>query len=140
MIRKAVKSDYATLSHYYKEFDEQGVDLFKDKPFNNVFIYEKDEKIAGFISYSIIYNRAEIEYIYVDSAFRNQKIAAELMEYCISEVSSSGCENITLEVNAKNEAGINLYSRFGFKKAAVRPKYYKGEDGLLMIRELNKNE
>lgn len=140
MIRKAVKSDYDILSQYYKEFDENGVDLFKEKPFNNVFVYERDQKIAGFISYSIIYNRAEIEYIYVDESFRKQNIACELMDFCVAEVVSHGCDNITLEVNSNNEAGIELYSKFGFRTAATRPKYYKGEDGLLMIRELKGNE
>lgn len=140
MIRKAVYSDFPKLAEYYKEFDESGVDLFNRSPFSILMVYEIKNEIVGFISYSIIYNRAEIEYIYVESSYRRKNIAYELMEYCIEDVSTSGCDNITLEVNEQNNIGISLYEKFGFKKAAVRPKYYRGVDGILMIRELKKSE
>ena len=87
-----------------------------------------------------MYDRAEIDYIYVDPSYRKRKIAYELMEFCIEDATTSGCQNITLEVNEHNVPGIRLYEKFGFQKAAVRPKYYHGEDGILMIRELNKSE
>jgi ribosomal protein S18 acetylase RimI-like enzyme len=102
LIRKAVSGDYQLLSKYYKEFDENGVDLFEGNPFANVLVYEKDRNIVGFISYSIIYERAEIDYIYVESSYRGQNIAGELMEFCIEEAKSNGCKNITLEVNNNN--------------------------------------
>ncbi len=140
MIRKAVNSDFPILCKYYKEFDEKGFDLFNKGPFSNLLVYEKDQEIVGFINYSIIYNRAELDYIYVDERYRRNNIAYELLEFCIEDAITSGCENITLEVNEHNQAGLSLYEKFGFKKAAIRPKYYHGEDGILMIRELKKDE
>lgn len=140
MIRKAINSDYKFLSNYYREFDENGVNIFDNGPFSNVFVYEKDRKIIGFISYSIIYERAEIDYIYVEEAYRRNNIAKELMDLCIEDATKRGCKNITLEVNKKNEKGLGLYQKYGFTEAAVRSKYYNGEDGILMIRELNKDE
>jgi ribosomal protein S18 acetylase RimI-like enzyme len=140
MIRKAIYSDFPKLSEYYKEFDDSGVDLFNRGPFSHIMVYEDKNEIVGFISYSIIYNRAEIDYIYVEASHRRKNVAYELMEYCIEDVETSGCENITLEVNVNNNVGIHLYEKFGFQVAATRSKYYKGEDGLLMIRELKKSE
>ena len=140
MIRKAIHSDFPKLCKYYKEFDQSGVDIFNRGPFSNLLIYEEENEIVGFINYSIMYDRAEIDYIYVDPSYRKRKIAYELMEFCIEDATTSGCQNITLEVNEHNVPGIRLYEKFGFQKAAVRPKYYHGEDGILMIRELNKSE
>lgn len=140
MIRKSVSSDYEILSNYYREFDENGVDIFDKGPFSNIYVYEKDRKIVGFINYSIIYDRAEIDYIYVEKNYRENDIASELMSFCIEEAIQCGCKNITLEVNCNNEKGINLYKKYGFVKATIRPKYYNGADGLLMIRELKKDE
>lgn len=138
MIRQAVNNDYNILSKFYCEFDENGVDLFENNPFSKVFVYEKDKEIVGFISYSIAYDRAEINYIYVADAYRKSGIASELMDFCISEVIKHGCVNITLEVSSENKAGIKLYKKYGFSQAAIRPRYYRGVDGLLMIRELIK--
>jgi Acetyltransferases len=140
MIRRAVSSDYQFLSKYYKEFDENGVNIFESGPFSNVFVYEKDRNIVGFICYSIIYERAEIEYIYVDETYRRQNIAQELMDLCIEDVVQRGCENITLEVNDKNVKGLSLYEKYGFAQVAKRPNYYRGTDGVLMMKELKKDE
>lgn len=140
MIRKAISSDYDTLSKYYREFDENGVNIFDKTPFSNVLVYEKDHKIVGFISYSVLYDRAEIDYIYVDSEYRGLNIAKEMMELCIEDAISRDCKNITLEVNVNNVQGIGLYKSFGFETKATRPRYYHGEDGLLMMKELKKNE
>ena len=54
----------------------------------------------------------------------------------MDDVKTSGCSNITLEVNVNNTNGISLYNKFGFKQVAIRARYYHGEDALLMIREL----
>lgn len=138
MIRKAINDDYNILSLFYREFDENGVDLFEHDPFSRVFVYERENEIAGFISYSIAYDRAEINYIYVADKYRKSGIASSLMDFCVSEVIKHGCINITLEVSSENIAGIELYKKYGFQKAAIRPRYYRGVDGFLMIRELIK--
>lgn len=136
MIRKALHADFPKLCQYYKEFDESGIDLFNSRPFSTMMVYELDNKIVGFINYSIIYDRAELDYIYVDEAYRRKNIASELLQYCIEEATKGGCLNITLEVNENNTNGINLYKKFNFMKAAMRPRYYHGEDAILMMREL----
>lgn len=136
MIRKAIPSDYPLLSEYYKEFDNNGVDLFHKGPFSLLMVYELNNKIVGFINYNIIYDRAELDYIYVDKNYRRKNIASELLKFCLEDVKSSGCFNITLEVNEHNTMGIRLYEKFGFKMVAKRDRYYHGEDALLMIREL----
>lgn len=140
MIRKVISSDYDTLSKYYREFDENGVNIFNKTPFSNVLVYEKDRKIVGFISYSVIYDRVEIDYIYVDKEYRGLNIGKEMMELCIEDAISRDCKNITLEVNANNKQGIGLYKKFGFETKTIRPKYYHGEDGFLMMKELKKDE
>ena len=138
MIRKAKYEDYNTLSTFYCEFDNHGVNLFDSDPFVHLYVYEKNKNILGFISYSIAYDRAEINYIYVAVDSRKKGIASSLMETCIDDVIKHGCINITLEVSSQNIAGINLYKKYGFSQAAIRPKYYRGVDALLMMKELIK--
>ncbi|HPE14680.1 MAG TPA: GNAT family N-acetyltransferase [Bacilli bacterium] len=99
-----------------------------NNPFLKVFEYEN----KGYIEISDIYDRIEIVNIFVNEQYRNQKIASNLMNYIIDYAKNNNKTNITLEVNSINKIAIHLYEKFGFKKVAVREKYYNGIDGILM--------
>lgn len=105
-----------------------------ENPFEKVYAYYIDDAIVGFISSSIIYERAEIEYFVVKEEYRGKGIAKELLEYFISNIKDG--DNISLEVRCSNERAINFYLKNGFKKVATRDKYYGKDDGYLMIKEL----
>lgn len=140
MIRKIINSDYEIISQYYKEFDNNNIDLFNLGPFEHVYVYVENNIIAGFINYSIIYERAELNYIYVSQKYRGKHIATAMMIFFINDVKTNGCSNITLEVNESNLSGIFLYEKFGFKKVSIRTNYYKNSNAILMMKELSDNE
>lgn len=140
MIRKAILEDYEVLTKYYHEFHDKDVDPFLEEPFKYLYVYEVDKKVVGFINYSIIYDRAELNYLYVDIDFRKRNIASEMLKFFIVDCVDNKCKNITLEVSEKNIGAINLYKKFYFDIKAVRKNYYKDSDGLLMMRELIYNE
>ena len=122
MISKTTDIDYLnTLSDYKITLNA----------FSNILIYEKDNKIVAFLDYSKMYEKLEINYIYVIEEYRKQNIAYELIEYMIK---NNDFENITLEVNVNNENAIKLYKKHRFEIVAIREKYYNGIDGYLMER------
>lgn len=104
-----------------------------NNPFTEYLAYKEDE-IKGFISYSIMYELVEINYIFVKEKYRNQKVASTLLEHLIDMVKD--LENITLEVNVNNELAINLYKKYGFVVVSKREHYYGSEDALLMLKKL----
>lgn len=104
--------------------------------FQKFLIYEKDNKNIGFVDFSFIYDRIEINYIYVDSSYRKQQIGSKLLEEIILFANKNNCINITLEVNENNKVAIKFYEKNKFIKSAVRHNYYGNENGILMIREL----
>lgn len=140
MIRKIINSDYEVISQYYKEFDNNDVDLFNLGPFEHVYIYTDNNSIKGFINYSIIYERAELNYIYVPKEYRCNQIATNMMLFFLEDAKKNGCKNITLEVAEKNLSGISLYKKFGFQKVSIRNNYYKSGNAILMMKELSNNE
>ena len=140
MIREIEEKDYAVITEYYREFDDNEVDLFNLDTFTKIYVYELDNKVVGFINYSIMYERAEINYIYVDKEYRKNDIASKLINYMFDDCTKKRCNNITLEVSDKNQAGINLYKKYGFEEKAIRKNYYKNGDGILMMKELKSNE
>lgn len=140
MIREIREDDYQVITNYYREFDLNNVDLFHKESFSKIYIYEENRNICGFINYSIIYDRAEINYIYVDEKYRNKHIASKLLDFMINDCVNNNCNNITLEVAENNIKGISLYTKYGFEKKAIRKNYYKECDGILMMKELVNNE
>ncbi len=102
--------------------------------YSKVIVYEKDDKVVGFISGTILYDTCDILDIVVDPQYRRKNIASNLISYLISE----GGENLklmTLEVATKNIPAINLYEKFGFEVVYTRKNYYKDDDAYLMARK-----
>lgn len=99
-------------------------------------VYLKDDKIIGYISYQIMYERAELNYIFVKEEERKKGIASKMLEYMLNNLKEECIETIDLEVNSLNKKAINLYQKYGFKTVSIRKKYYNGIDGFLMLKEV----
>lgn len=102
------------------------------------YVYIKNNEIIAFISYQILYERAELNYIFVKNEERKKGIASVLMDKMFEECFKNNVEKIDLEVNSLNERAINLYKKYNFKVISIRPKYYNGVDALLMMSEVRK--
>lgn len=116
-------------------------DVFGEIVENDPFVFylkyvEKD--IIGLLSYSLIYDRIEINYIYVEEKARRKKIASKLLEALEKISDDQKITNISLEVAENNYAAISLYEKMGYEKKAVRHGYYQGIDGILMVKEMIK--
>lgn len=70
--------------------------------------------------------------IAVSPEHRRRGIAWKLMRRLVEE--ARGVLPFTLEVRVSNRNAIEMYERFGFRSAGVRPRYYhdNGEDALIM--------
>ena len=99
-------------------------------PFAKVLVLEEKNEIVGYLYYSDIYDRAEINQIEINLIHRNCGKGKKLMEYFTKTVDKS----ITLEVREDNIPAIKLYEQFNFEKKAIRKGYYNGIDGILMER------
>lgn len=108
---------------------------FKMNIFTKGYIFLENNAPIGFILYDLIYDRVELNYIYVDDSYRNHGIASKMMDAMIKECSDCNLSNITLEVNINNSAAISLYKKYKFEICALRKGYYNGQDGYLMIRK-----
>ena len=104
-------------------------------PFKYKLIYKEDEEL-GFLEYSLIYDRMEIDDIFVNIEHRNKKIGTKLLSHLVSIAIIRRVVNITLEVRESNEIARLLYKKFGFREVALRKYYYGDEDGILMEKQV----
>lgn len=107
-----------------------------NNPYESNYVYKIGDKIVGFISYSIIYERAELNYIAVLKEYRNQGIAQKLFNYCLDDLKNNMVDNISLEVNVNNKKAISFYLKNSFEIVSTRKKYYNNEDGYLMVKKV----
>ena len=128
LITKISIKDYDNINEMIKPANYQ---LDANNPFITGYKIEIDRQIVGFICYSKIYDRIELEYIYIIPQYRNQHLASELIEKMLEEPNA----NITLEVNEVNSAAINLYKKYRFVEIAKRKQYYQGHDAIVMERK-----
>ncbi len=99
---------------------------YTDNPFRKYIVYDD----IAILVYSEIYDRLEIDYIFVLAEYRKQGIACKLLDYLFWKYNYS----CSLEVRCDNVSAINLYKKYGFKIVSIRKNYYENIDGYLMIR------
>ena len=102
-----------------------------NNPFGKVLILKENNEIIGYIYYSDIYERCEINQFEIMLSERNNGKGDLLLKYLINLVK----KDITLEVKEDNTPAIKVYLKNGFVKTAIRKGYYNGVDGILMERK-----
>ncbi len=112
------------------------VDITSTNPFSRRIEYIIEDKSVGYLEYSLIYDRMEIDNINVLEEYRNKGIGTKLMAYLVSMAINLRVVNITLEVRVSNDIARNLYKKFGFREVALRKYYYGDEDGILMEKNV----
>lgn len=119
------------IKKYFPDF------VLQDNPFEKFFCYKDSGKVQGFISYSIIYDRAELNYIAIDENYRNKGIAQKLFNYCLNDLKKNQVNTISLEVNTNNKVALCFYLKNKFEIINIRYKYYGQDDAYLMVLEVN---
>jgi len=109
---------------------------FKNNPYKKYILYVDNNYILGFLCYEYIFDRYEIDNIYVDTLNRRKGLGYKMINYLIEKGKKDNIKNITLEVNKNNNQAISLYKKVGFTQKAIRPRYYNGIDGILMEKEM----
>lgn len=107
-----------------------------NKTYEKVINYRIGDERVAFISYSIIYERAELNYIAVITKYRRRGIAQKLFEYVVDDLKNNMVKNLSLEVNVNNESAVRFYLKNGFKIESIRKKYYGNDDAYLMVLEV----
>lgn len=130
MIIEITKNNIKELENTF--FDkEELISEFDNNPFAKVLALKEENVIIGYIYYSDIYDRLEINQFEINKEYRNQGKGKYLIQYLIDKEK----KDITLEVKQDNYSAIKVYKAKGFIQKAVRKGYYNGIDGLLMERK-----
>ncbi len=134
MIYEIKKEELKSINNSFLDIDKLYNELTIN-PFGKILIYEENNEIIGYLYYSDIYERTEINQIEIKNIHRNCGKGNILLK----ELTKIVDKNITLEVRVDNIPAIKLYEKNGFIKKAIRKGYYQGIDGYLMERKKDSN-
>jgi ribosomal-protein-alanine N-acetyltransferase len=86
----------------------------------------------------LMVDEAHITTFAVLPAWRRHGLGARLLLEVLKLATGLGASVATLEVRLSNIAARQLYQKFGFRPAGVRPRYYSdnGEDALIMTTDV----
>lgn len=112
------------------------IELDGPNPYARRIEYCEDNCIIGYLNYSLIYDRIEVDDFLVDESRRNEGIGKKLLSYLVVIAINNHVINMTLEVRKGNKVARDLYKKFGFREVALRKFYYGDEDGILMEKQV----
>lgn len=130
MIIEITKNNINELDHSFisrKWLEEE----LKNNPYGKVLVLKENHEIIGYLYYSDIFERAEINQFEINNIHRNCGKGNLLLQAFLKKVD----KDVTLEVKDDNIIAIALYEKNGFIKRAIRKNYYKDHDGILMERK-----
>jgi len=106
-------------------------------PYAKYFVLEEKNQIIAYIGLWVIFEKAQITTIAVQSKYRGLKYSKVLMEFVDDLCKQNYVDQISLEVRLSNFKAIHLYEGFGFKKIGIRKDYYQDnhEDAYLMVKD-----
>ncbi len=114
------------------------VELEKEK-FAFYYLLEYQNRLVAYGGYWKIKNEAHLVTLAVNPSFQRKGLGSRLLEYLLKEIQKQSLDTITLEVRSSNLIAQKFYKKFGFKKVALRSKYYADtdEDAIVYWKRLN---
>jgi [ribosomal protein S18]-alanine N-acetyltransferase len=111
--------------------------MFRDElvqPDARVYVVaETDSAVVGFGGLMLAYDEGHITNIAIAPTMRRGGLATRLLLHLTRSAIAKSMKSMTLEVRVSNTAARELYARFGYVPAGIRPKYYadNNEDALI---------
>jgi len=101
-------------------------------------VAEIGDKVVGYGGIWLIIDEGHITNIAVDIDYRKMGAGNSLVEGLINLCEEKDIGSMTLEVRETNIVAQNLYKKYGFIEAGIRPKYYSddNEDAIIMWKKL----
>ena len=114
-------------------------------PFGHLYVArpsDDDGGEGGFIGYVcfwVVFEEFRLMTLAVEPSARRRGFGRALLRHAMALGRTQAATRALLEVRASNAAALQMYEQEGFRRVAVRTRYYANpvEDAMLMERELS---
>jgi ribosomal-protein-alanine N-acetyltransferase len=116
-----------TTTVFHDELDQVGTGH------RHYLVARSGRAVLGYGGLMFVADEAHVTNIAVHPEHRRHGIATRLLGDLAGVAVARGCQAWTLEVRASSRGAQELYRRFGFAPAGIRPRYYEQtEDAIVM--------
>jgi ribosomal-protein-alanine N-acetyltransferase len=100
---------------------------------------DREGGFVGYVCFWVVFEEFRLMTLAVEPSARRQGFGRALLRHAMALGRAQGATRALLEVRASNAAALKLYEQEGFRRTAVRARYYANpvEDAVLMERELS---
>ena len=124
----SLKSEYINLS-------KETIKKYIEDEYNKVVIIKNDKSIFGFLIYFLL--QPEIDIIFIAVYPKSNGYGKKLLSYLFDDSKANNVNSIKLDLHENNITAKNFYIKNGFKKIAVRKKYYNNKfDAVIMEKSI----
>jgi ribosomal-protein-alanine N-acetyltransferase len=126
----------AVMTTYASPWVRRMVDSELVRPDGICLVALLGQEIVGYVLVALQVDAWHILNITVHPLHRGRQVGSALMRSVIRIGDRRINIGYTLEVRVSNDRAIRLYTRLGFERRGIRPRYYSdnGEDALIMWR------
>ena len=107
-----------------------------DNEFSKYFVYELGSEVIGYIGFRYDLEFSEMMNFCIGPIHQGEGYGSKLLQYGIDELAKLGVKTFTLEVRQSNVKAQHIYEKNGFKASHTRKNYYKKEDAIVYIKEV----
>jgi ribosomal-protein-alanine N-acetyltransferase len=112
-------------------------DELRDDGSRIALVLEEQGEVSGYLIGWLVLDEFHLGNIAVRPQSRGKGQGRMLLQEALRLSRIRGCRQASLEVRASNQPAIELYRKFGFRPVALRKKYYRDEDALVMLADLD---
>lgn len=102
---------------------------------SRIWCVHQEGEIKGFLALRFAAGFCEILNLAVLPDCCRKGLGTALMQYAFTDLEKQGVQQITLEVNVKNNPAILLYEKLGFRSVGRRSKFYNDTDDALIMKK-----
>lgn len=99
-------------------------------------VYENENEILGYISFSFDGEMLEIFNFCVKENYQRSGIGTKIMNYAFNLFTSKGLKSSILEVRESNKKAISFYEKLGYIQISIRKKYYSNNENALILQKM----
>ena len=99
-------------------------------------VYENENEILGYISFSFDGEMLEIFNFCVKENYQRSGIGTKIMNYAFNMFTSKGLKSSILEVRESNKKAISFYEKLGYIQISIRKKYYSNNENALILQKI----
>jgi ribosomal-protein-alanine N-acetyltransferase len=112
-------------------------------PFGHLYVArwaEPSQGPVGYVCFWVVFEELRLMTLAVEPSKRRRGIGRALLQQALAMGRAQRATRALLEVRASNTAAVRMYEESGFRRTAVRVRYYANpvEDAVLMERDLIK--